>query len=437
VTSKRKYGFATAISIVIANMVGTGVFTSLGFQLVDIGSPFVILLLWTLGGVAAFCGAVSYAELGAALPRSGGEYQFVSRIYHPAAGFVSGWVSVSIGFAAPTALAAMTFAAYATSAVADDASDGQRQAVACALIVALALVHGWRRRASGGLQTVLTLFKVVVIVAFCAAAFLITGGNETVGFLPRSGDVTLTFSSAFAVSLIYVSFAYTGWNVATYLTGEIAHARRNLPLILGLGTFVVTVLYVGLNAAFLAAAPFEAMAGKIEVGFIAARAMFGEGAGDLTAIVMASLLISTVSAMTIAGPRVLQVIGEDYSVFRPLARTTREGVPRRAIYLQSALAIVFILSAQFESVLVLSGSLVAMNSFFTVLGLYVLRFREPELDRPYKAFAYPIAPAIYLVLTGSALVFGLAARPMEGAFVLGVIAAGAGLYLFIRPSYAS
>ncbi len=415
-------------------MIGTGVFTSLGFQLASVPSPFVILLLWALGGVAAFCGAVSYAELGAALPKSGGEYQFVSRIYHPAAGFISGWASVTVGFAAPTALAAMTFAAYATSAVSETASDAQRQAVACALIVALALVHGWRRKASGTFQTFVTVLKILVIVAFCGAAFVVGGEGDALTFLPQSGDARLTASSAFAVSLIYVSFAYTGWNVATYLTGEIENPQRNLPVILGLGTIIVAALYIGLNAAFLAAAPVEALSGQIEVGFIAARAMFGERAGDVTSLVMAGLLISTVSAMTIAGPRVWQAMGEDYPLFKGLQRKTMDGVPRRAIYLQSALAIAFVLSAQFETVLVLSGSLLAMNSFVTVFGLYVLRLKEPRLNRPYRVFAYPVAPAIYLALTGSALVFGLASRATEAAFILAVVLTGAVAYLAARQT---
>lgn len=155
-THTPQYGFVPAISIVIANMIGTGVFTSLGFQLLGIRSPFAILMLWALGGVAAFSGAVAYAEMGAALKRSGGEYQFLARIFHPGAGFISGWISASIGFAAPTALAAMTFAAYLTAAIAPDAGYVGKSAIAIALIVALSIVHGGRRRASATLQSVFT-----------------------------------------------------------------------------------------------------------------------------------------------------------------------------------------------------------------------------------------------------------------------------------------
>ena len=431
--ARTRYGFPAAISIVVANMIGTGVFTSLGFQLLGITSPFAILLLWALGGAAAFSGAVCYAELGAALKRSGGEYAFLAEIFHPGAGFVSGWISASIGFAAPTALAAMTFAAYLTAAIAPEAGDVAKSAIAIALIVALALVHSARRRASGSLQTAFTAVKIVVIIAFCAAAFFINPTPQNVDFLPHVGDGAVIASSAFAVALIYVSFAYTGWNAATYLTGEIEKPERNLPLILGAGAIIVTILYVALNAAFLVAAPMDALAGKIEVGFIAATSMFGDKAGAWTAFVMATLLVSTVSAMTIAGPRVLQVIGEDYPLFKSLAQVNVDRIPRRAIFFQSALAVIFIVSGSFESILVFAGSMVALNSFAAVLGLYVLRWRKPELPRPYRAFGYPFTPAIYLCVTGWALFYTMTTRPAEALFVIGVITVGALLYWIVSP----
>lgn len=427
-----KYGFLTAISVVIANMVGTGVFTSLGFQLIEIQSGFVILMLWAVGGLTALCGAMSYAELGAALPRSGGEYSFLSRIYHPAAGFVSGWVSSTIGFAAPSALAAITFGAYATSVIAGDAAYFWTQALACSLVIILTFVHAGRRNVSGNMQKIFTLIKISVIVAFCTTAIFLLGEPQSISLMPQSGDGHLMTSGAFAISLIYVSFAYAGWNAATYLSGEIDNPQKNLPRILGFGTLIVTVLYIALNAVFLKAAPIDAMKGQVEVGFIAAQAVFGEFGADLTGLVMASLLISTVSAMTIAGPRVLQMAGEDFAAFRRLAAVNKDGIPSTAIYFQSGLALIFIITSSFESILVFSGFTVALNSFFTVIGLFVLRWREPDLDRPYKVFAFPITPLIYLGLTGWALIYVLIERPREGLFGLGVIASGFGFYLISK-----
>lgn len=419
-----KFRFTTVTAVVIANMVGTGVFTSLGFQLLEMRSGFVLLMLWAVGGIAAVCGAMSYAELGAAMPRSGGEYNFLARIFHPAAGFVSGWVSATIGFAAPTALAAITFAAYATSVFPDEPSGALRKTLAAGLVVALTFVHASTRRNSGSLQVVFTILKVSVIVVFCVAALTAADAPRTVAFLPAAGDGALLLSGAFAVSLIYVSYAYTGWNAATYLSSELENPQRALPGILFTGTSVVMLLYLSLNFVFLRIAPMDAMAGQVEVGYIAAKFAFGDIGGRFTGVVLAMLLISTVSAMTLAGPRVLQVIGEDFHALRLLAKTNRDGIPSTAIAVQSSLAVIFIVTSGFESILVFAGFTLALNSFATVLGVFVLRWRRPDLPRPYRTFAYPLTPLIYLALTGWTLTFVLVNKPTEALFGVGVIGAG-------------
>ncbi len=423
-----KFKHTTIIAIVIANMVGTGVFTSLGFQLLDIRSGFVLLMLWAIGGVIALCGAMTYAELGAAMPRSGGEYNFLTRIYHPAVGFASGWVSATVGFAGPTALAAMTFAAYATSSLGGDANPWVLKAIACGLIILLTLVHASTRRNSGGLQVAFTVLKVGVIVAFCIAALWIADTPQPVRFMFAAEDVPLLTSGAFAVSLIYVSYAYTGWNAATYLSGELEDPQRTLPWILMAGTLVVMVLYLALNYVFLRVTPMDAMVGQLEIGYIAADAAFGELGGRFAGLVLSLLLISTVSAMTVAGPRVLHVIGEDIKQLRFLGQTNSDGVPARAILVQSTLAIIFILTSSFESVLVFSGFILALNSLVTVFGVFVLRMRQPDLPRPYRTFGYPLTPLIYLGLTAWTLIFVVINRTQESLMGLGVIGVGLIVY---------
>ncbi len=422
--SADKFRHTTVIAIVVANMVGTGVFTSLGFQLLDIRSGFPLLALWVIGGIIAVCGAMTYAELGAALPRSGGEYNFLAKIYHPAAGFVSGWVSATIGFAGPTALAAITFAAYATSIMPGESSELLRKSLAVGLVIVLAFVHSSNRRNSSGLQVVFTVLKVAVILGFCLTALVVVDQPQPVDFLPSAGDGAIMTSGEFAVALIYVSYAYTGWNAATYLSGELEDPQRTLPVILLSGTLLVMLLYVCLNFVFLTVAPMDDLVGQLEVGFIAAAAAFGELGGRVTGLILALLLVSTVSAMTIAGPRVLQVVGEDFHALRFLARKNKNGLPSTAIYLQSSLALLFILSSSFESILVFAGFTLALNSFATVLGIFVLRHRQPDLPRPYKTFLYPLPPLIYLSLTGWILWFVLVNRPVEGLFGLGIMAAG-------------
>ncbi len=430
--SQGKFRHFTVMAVVVANMVGTGVFTSLGFQLLDIRSGFVLLALWAVGGIAAVCGAMTYAELGAAMPRSGGEYNFLTRIYHPAVGFVSGWVSATVGFAGPTALAAMTFAAYGTSVFQVGESPWLEKGLAAALVIALTLVHASNRRNSGGLQVVFTILKVGIIVVFCTAAFFAVDTPQPATFLPVAGDGALLTSGVFAVALIYVSFAYTGWNAATYLSSELENPQRTLPWILMGGTMIVTLLYVALNFTFLYTTPMDAMAGQVEVGFISAEAAFGELGGRFTGLVLAMLLVSTVSAMTMAGPRVIQVIGEDFPALNALAKKNENGIPAIAIYIQSAIALLFIFSSTFESVLVFSGFTLALSSFTTVLGIFVLRWRQPDLPRPYRTFLFPLPPLIYLALTGWTLAFVLISRPVEGLFGLGII--GLGLVFYFLSS---
>ena len=400
---------STAIAVVVANMIGTGVFTSLGFQVLEIQSGFALLMLWFVGGVTALCGALTYAELGAALPRSGGEYNFLTECYHPVAGFVSGWISSTIGFAAPVALAAITFGAYLSSVF----TFLSKTWLAAVLIILLTLVHGTTHKNSAGLQWLFTLIKLMLIALFCIAAIVIVDHPQPINFMPREIDWSVIFSGSFAVSLIYVSYAYNGWNAATYLSSELENPQKKLPYILITGTVLVMLSYVALNFVFLYSTSIEQLAGKVEIGFIVAQSIFGETGAMLTGIIMALLLVSTVSAMTMAGPRVLQVIGEDFVIFKKLAKLNINGIPRRAIYFQSFIALVFVFTSSFESILVFSGFALALNNFFAVFGIFLLRMKKPNLKRPYKTWLYPVPPILFLMLIGWTLFYIVKNRPEE------------------------
>jgi APA family basic amino acid/polyamine antiporter len=415
---------SVAAAIVIANMIGTGVFTSLGFQLLEIQSTPVLLALWAVGGGAALCGALSYAELSAALPRSGGEYHFLTEIYHPAAGFISGWVSATVGFAAPTALAAMTFGSYLSAVVPSLSA----QWLATALIILLALAHSRNHQSSGGTQTGFTLLKLGLILGFSAAALALATPDHKVSIVPSESDGTLMLSGAFAVALIYVNYAYSGWNAATYISGELAQPQRDVPRVLILSTSVVMLCYLLLNYVFLAVAPMDAMAGQVEVGYVAARFAFGDVGGTVMGVMMSLLLISTVSAMILSGPRVLQRIGEDFALFAPLGRRNDDGIPVNAVLVQAAIALLFLWTASFERVLVFAGATMALNTFFTVLGVFVLRVRRPELPRPYRVWLFPLPPLLFLLITGWTLVYILLDRPVEAAITLAIVFSGLLLY---------
>ncbi len=422
----RNFDGKTAAALVIANMVGTGVFTSLGFQLLDFDSGFVLLSLWAVGGAAALCGALCYAELGAALPGSGGEYHFLSEIYHPAAGFISGWVSATVGFAAPTALAALTFGSY-LSAVFPQLS---ALWLATALIACLSLLHCHSHKQSGLTQTMLTLLKLLLIIGFCVAATLGAGSPQDIVFTPQAGDGLLIMGGAYAVALIYVNYAFSGWNAATYISAELRSPQTTLPWVLAGSTALVALLYLALNGVFLIAAPVDALRGKVEVGYIAAQFAFGEHVAGLVGVMLGILLISTVSAMILAGPRVLHRIGQDFALFRPLGALNEHGIPSRAILLQAAISLVLLWTSSFERILVFSGALMALNTLFAVLGLFVLRLRRPELHRPFRVTLYPLPPILFLLITGWTLFYTVQQRPTEATLCLYVLAAGALLYLF-------
>ncbi|MEP1230272.1 MAG: amino acid permease [Litorimonas sp.] len=428
------YSRRTAMAVIIANMVGTGVFTSLGFQLAGIQSVFAILLLWVIGGLAAMCGAASYAELGAALPRSGGEYNFLGRIYHPMAGFVSGWISAAIGFAAPIAAVSLAFAQYSTAAMPGEYGNWTRKGIACALVVIITLIHSRNRKASGQFQFGFTSVKIILILIFCLAGLTLTAEPQPITVLPQPEDWKVITSAAFGVSLIYAYYAYTGWNAATYITGELENPQRDLPRILLLSTGIVTLLYVLLNFVFLYAAPIEAMqsgsdGNKVEIGYIAATYIFGDTGGRIAGIMLSLLLISTVSAMTIAGPRALQAIGEDFKALSFLGRINPSGVPRNAIYFQSSLALLYILTSSFKAIVVFAGSMLALNSFLAILGVFILRYKEPDLPRPYKTWGYPFVPLIYLTITAFMLSFVVINEPKKALTGLAIIGAGVLFYI--------
>lgn len=420
--SSYKIGIYTGIAIVVANMVGTGVFTSLGFQVLGIQSGFALLMLWLVGGIIALCGALCYGELAAALPRSGGEYHYLSHIYHPAVGFLSGWVSATVGFAAPTALASIALGRYAASvwpAV-------HANLLSLAVVVVITAVHLSSRRAGSRFQVVVTVLKVALLVLFIGAGLL--AEPQPLRFVPLATDWRALLTPAFAVSLIYVSYAYSGWNAAVYMAGEVEQPQRNLPRILLTGTALVALLYVVLNYVFLRTTPLGTLAGQIEVGFLAANQIFGIGVGQFMGAAISVLLVSTVSSMIFAGPRITQTMGEDLPALRWLARCSRRGLPVRATLLQSLLTVLFVVSGTFEQVLLYAGFVLNLFTFLTVLGLFVLRFRQPELPRPYRTWGYPFTPLLFLALSSWTLVFLLRDKPTESLLGLGTVLAGLLVY---------
>ena len=425
----KKFSEKTAIAIVIANMIGTGIFTSLGFQLADITSGFVIMSLWIIGGIMSFCGALCYAELSSKLPRSGGEYNFLTEIYHPGAGFVSGWISVTVGFAAPTALAAMTFGEYLSSVFPKLDSLW----LGTVLIFLMTAIHSTNHKNSGTLQSFFTTGKILLIIAFSLAALFFSNNLQDVNYMPSTSDFSLFTGGSFAVSLIYVGYAYTGWNAATYLTSELVDPKKSLPRVLMVGTGAVMVCYLLLNYVFLATAPMSAMAGQLEIGYISATYAFGKIGGSVMSILLSLLLISTVSAMLMAAPRILQMLGEDYSLFQILGKKNKHGIPSTAIWLQSIIALIFLWSATFQSILLFSGATMAINSLVVIIGVFILRQKETTIEKDsFKIPFYPLPPIIFIGITLVTLCYLTIQNTKEILFSIVIIITGFLMYLLTR-----
>ncbi len=428
-----KIGLITAITVVSANMIGTGVFTSLGFQVGGIPEPFAIIMLWLLGGVTAMCGAFAYAEISTALPRSGGEYHLLGSIYHPSVGFASGWISLTAGFAAPVAAAAIAMGGYLDGIIAGGVPAApvtgveMRTAIAITVVTGVSLVHLLSLRTISRFQTFFTGLKILLIVALIGLGFLCGSGGR-VSFAPNAASLQTMLSPPFAVSLVFVMYAYSGWNAATYIAGEIRDPARTIPWSLFLGTGIVIVLYVLINMVFLYTTPMASIEGRVEVGLISAQQFLGPTGGSVMAALIAIGLVSAISSMTWAGPRVTMVMGEDVSFLRVLATKSRNGIPVAGIVLQWALAVLLILTSSFEQVLVYLGFTLSLSTFMTVLGVFVLRFRQPDLPRPYRTWGFPVTPAFFLLVTGWMLVFLLRDRPVESLAGLGTVVLGLGVY---------
>ncbi len=426
----RSISLFTATCIVVANMVGTGIFTSLGFQVGGLPSGFAILALWLIGGVCALCGALCYGELAAALPRSGGEYHFLSVIYHPLAGFLAGWVSITVGFAAPIALAAMAFGSYFQGAF----PGANPVTLSIILVAGVTAVHLGGTTIGSRFQNITTTLKVALIIVLIVAGCLVAD-PQPVAFFPQPGDGRLLLTSSFAVSLVYVMYAYTGWNASVYIVNEMRAPERNVPLSVAIGTAFVTVLYLLLNGVFLHVAPMAELAGKKEVAHVAATHIFGDAGGRLMSGLICAGLVASVSAMTWIGPRVAATMGEDWPALRSLARRNARGIPTLAILCQSAIVCLLLITAAFEAVLTYIQFSLSLCSFLTVLGVYVLRIRRPELPRPYRTWGYPLTPLLFLVVSAWMLWHILGSKPRESLAGLATLLLGLIVY-FVSPKSA-
>ena len=414
--NSRHIGVWTASAFVISSMIGTGVFTSLGYQLVDINTAFPILLLWLIGGIISLFGAFSYSELASAFPRSGGEYSILSKVYHPAVGFIGGFVSSTIGFSAPAVLAAIALGKY-TVAIFPQLNS---TIIASVIIILFNLIHSQTLKYGRLIQDWTTISKIVLIVFFIISGLLIDS-PQNISFLPIPNDGSLIMSSSFAVSLVWISYAYTGWNSTVYIAGEVKNPQKNIHYSLLFSTAFVTVLYILLNFIFLFSTPISEMRGMIEVGFIAGVNIFGDQGGRIVSGGIALLLLSTISSYVFIGPRITQVIGEDFKYLGFFSKVNKSGIPINGFIFQLSISLIFILTSTFEQVLLYAGITFIIINTITVIGVIVLRFHQPALNRPYKSWGYPWTQIIFTISNLWILYFTFKNQPFESLIGIGII----------------
>jgi len=440
---RRELGFTHSTAIVIANMIGVGIFTTTGFLAGDLGRPRLVLAIWLAGAVIALAGCLCYAELGINLPKSGGEYIYLREAWGPMWGFLSGWISFFAGFSAPIAAGALGFAeylAYFFPSLSTGASERPGGMVAwisggrwlaVGIVALFAVINILGLKLAARLQNLLTAVKLAVLLAFLGLAFTIGHGNAGHFSQPAMRTSTHGIAAQFAVSLVFVMFAYSGWNAATYVAEEMKTPERTLPAALVAGTLTVAVLYLALNAAFIYALPLESMKGVVRIGAASASALFGALGGGIFSAVMAVGLLSCVSAMVIVGPRVYYAMAKDGCFFRGASEVApASGAPVKAIVYQSVATAAMILTGTFESLVYYIGFALVFFAAMATAGLIPMRRRSGWKKLSVVSCAYPLAPALFISASAWMLCYTAILRPKESGLGLLTILLGAGFYFW-------
>ncbi len=430
---QRGFGLSTATYVVIASMVGTGILVSPGYMMVTLRNYPAIFGLWALGGLLALCGAFCVAELAAALPHAGGEYVYLRQAYGPMPAFLSGWTSFFVGFSAPLAVAGHMATLYLLTpfGLAENETGYLVKVVAAGIILIITLPNLVGHRQSAWTQNLTTLLKFGLFVALVALAFLF--GKGTFANIAEGRSITDIAPGSAATQLFYVMFAYSGWNAATYVAGEIRNPAKILPRSLLLGTVLVVVLYLGLNLTFAYAVPLT------EVGFdnaervpqMAVSNLFGQRTLGAFSVAIGLAFLATVSAFIITGPRVYYAMAKD-GLFPAIAGrvSSKGGVPAHAMIAQSTCAVVILLLFDFQNMYKYAAVGQSLFAMLFIAAVYVLRRRRPQMKRPFRVPGYPVVPAIFLAVTAFmfAAVFMFEDWRIPSCWSLGSILAGIPVY---------
>ncbi len=440
---ERKLGLFPLTNIVVANMIGAGIFTTSGLLMKDLGNPVVMMGLWILGGAIALCGALSYGELGAAIPHAGGEYIFLSKLYHPIAGFLSGWVSFFVGFSAPIAASAIGFSEYFTRAFPGllhlGIFGGAAEAVilkkiyASLIIITFTLIHMRGIEFGSKVQNLLTILKVGLIVGLVAAAFF--SGKGTIAHLFQGASYKFNFGGwkTAGLSLMWIMFAYSGWNASAYIGSEVKNPSRNLPRSLILGTGIVILLYMALNLFYIYAVPPAEMSGVISIGGLAAGNLFGKSFENILSVLISFALFSSLSAFIILGPRVYYSMARDKCFFKFVSDVHPvHKVPAKSVLLQGMIAIVILVSGSFDQILTYMGFSLGIFPILAVAGVFKVRRAGMS---PYKMPGFPVVPVIYILAAIMILVLGFLRSPGPSSIAILTVIVGVPLYFLFKKRY--
>lgn len=433
--ARPKIGLITCIFLTVAITIGNGIYTSLGLQLLTISHGFTILVLWGIGGFCALCGALSYAELASRLPHSGGEYYYLSKIYHPALGTMAGVITLFAGFVAPISLACMAFGKYLNSCF----PICHPLTASIALISFVTLAHLVNLSFSAFFQDFITGFKFFLITLILYLGFRYASIPPRL-LLPSASTWNELFQPSSGVGLLFCFYAYSGWNSTTYIADDVAASQRTVGWSLVIGTLLVTMTYLLLNVVFLLSAPMEALRGVLDVATVAATHLVGETGGKMMALLIAGGLVAGVSGMTWIGPRMTQVMGQNLPVLFWLSHTSANNIPWRATLLQYGLVIIVLLTSSFKMLLIATQIPVLFCSLLGVLGIIVLRQREKKKEQKKitKSLAslfacpfYPFPPLLFATIIVAALLYTVITDFGEAIWGLSIIVVG----LMLHPVF--
>ena len=433
---ERKLGLFSVTNIVIANMIGVGIFTTSGLLMADLHNPTLMLVLWIFGGLIALAGALCYGEVGAAMPKAGGEYVFLSEMYSPMLGFLSGWVSFIVGFSAPIAASAVGFSEYLFRALpvlfkwGDLDVEITKKFFAIIIILVFTLIHLQGIKFGSKVQNYLTVLKILLLAGLIIVGFTLGNGTMSNFSVEMDSSFNLGGWKTMALALMWISFSYSGWNASTYIGSEIKDPKRNLPWSLFIGTGVVILLYLLLNVLFVYAIPPKDMEGVIAVGGLAVNNLFGSSADQLFSLLISIALFSSISAFIILGPRVYYAMAVNGHFFKFAGKVSPKGkVPSSSIIFQAIISIIIILAGTLDQIFTYMGFALSIFPILVAFSVFKLRKTGKSV---LKLPGFPWTP-IFFIITGLVLhVLAYLERPIESSIAVFTVLIGIPAFYIFR-----